>query len=660
MGLHLIPDAGADFAGLMLSRISSIYNKPIGNGAGNFGLLVGHVASHGTTFSVGGTLAPATYSAFYGGSALPGLIVHPWSAAGPAIDGAVKPDFLAPVERISALPPWFRDLEVAPQKTPLRRVPPGYGISCCTSASSPYSAGAIALLISAARQSNVPYTIETLSRAVRMTARLIPGFQAHEQGNGVLDIAAAFRELKNHFDSPRITASANIVHPLAQYAARGTNGLGIFEFSGWTAGTKGSRVITFQRESGPSEPITYRLAWTAHDGTFSTPPTVSLPLNSPVPVRVDINVRQPGAHSGLLTLLDRASGAAVFRTQATVVASERIDPATGSLALTGTVRNMFQEARYLRVPPDTGAIALDLRVSQGVIVTSLLQSHGLITNYYEHAHPMDAVTSVSGIHRLLMPDPEPGTWTFRVKNNSMTFPAKMNLPKDDQQAEYTLQMRALSASIAASAASDGVLLDLRNRGAILAAPAVEARGGALRTHRAQFQPNGLPNIVEIIVPPDAAALSLDLRSEGTDSSVELFLYDCTTGECFSYDIGFPAAKSHRFVVRKPKEGRWVAAVNAAPFPAPDGAFVLDEIITAGASIRRSSRVPRPHGATWREVFEELPASLEIQGRTPVVVFELLDDAAEQAEAEKPWNTTFANVVKLRDRPVAIATAVHRR
>ncbi len=136
-------------------------------------------------------------------------------------------------------------------------------------------------------------------------------------------------------------------------------------------------------------------------------------------------------------------------------------------------------------------------------------------------------------------------------------------------------------------------------------------------------------------------------------------YDCTTGECFSYDIGFPAAKSQTFVVRKPNPGRWVAAINAAPFPTSTGGFVLDEVITAGVPVRHPSSKPRARGETWRDVFHELPPSSGVQGGTPVVVFELLDEAAERAEAVAPWSTR-PHFPQLRDRPVAIATAVHRR
>jgi hypothetical protein len=160
------------------------------------------------------------------------------------------------------------------------------------------------------------------------------------------------------------------------------------------------------------------------------------------------------------------------------------------------------------------------------------------------------------------------------------------------------------------------------------------------------------------VPRDAATLSLQLRSEREGTNAELYLYDCTTGECFSYNIGFPAAKAHTVVVRKPNAGRWVAAVNAAPFPTAAGAFALEEVVTTGRPVRHTSTVARPPGARWQETIDNPTAPPAVAGKTPVLLLELLDAAAEREEVEHPWARTPR--FKLRDRPVALGTAIYRR
>lgn len=659
--VYMVPDTAADFVGLFFSRLHEVYKKPILNAAGNYGLMLGQVHAAGGALSAGSTLSAATFAAIYGGRPLDGMTVHPASAVGPSIDGAVKPDFLVPMERIFANLPWHDDQDAMPQNAPTRLVPSGYGISSGTSSSSPYAAGVVALLISAARQSQVAFSLDGLSRALRVTARPIPGFQAFQQGNGALDINAAWHELVDAFEPPRITAAATVVHPLALYAARGTEGEGILEFEGWRAGMKGTREIRLRRESGPDRPITYRLVWSADDGTFSTAPTVVLPLKAAVPLHVNVDVKTAGAHSSLLTLHDLATGAVAFRTQATIVASQPFERANGSLTVPGTVGLMRATATYFDVPAGTGALAFDLEVKRGVVMPTLLQSHGLPDGYYFHVHPLDFITMGRGRYQVRMPNPEPGTWTFGLKNTSTNLPRSYSHigPKDDDDAEYTLTTRVFAASIqpVLLASGNGLSVDISNTGCPIGNPITEAWSGLLRTHRQPFRSDGLSSFIEIDVPDEAAALSLQLRSKNTAS--DLFLYDCTTGECFAYDIAFPAAKSQTLLVRKPTPGRWVAAVNAAPFPTGPGSYELDEVITTGLPVRRASASARNTGARWREIFDDLPKAAAADGRMPVVFFELIDQAAERAEKEQPWSRA-KHFVQLRDRPVAIATAIYRR
>ena len=660
--IAMVPDTAADFVGLSFSRLHEAYGKPILNGAGNYGLALGQVHANGGVLSVGGLLSPESFAALYGGRELADTTVHVMSGVGPGIDGSIEPDFLAPVQRLSATVPWKAEIAAAPANAPARRLPPGYAISCCTSSSSPYAAGAVALLISGAKQSGVPYSSQTLRRALTVTARPVPGFQSFHQGNGALDILAAWRALRDPFEPPDIVSSATVVHPLAQYAARGHEGSGILEFQGWKPGMKGIREIRFTRTSGPARPLTYRVAWSADDGTFTTPASLTLPLNESVSLPVDVDARTAGAHSGLLTLHDEQTGAVAFRTQATIVVPEPLrDARHASLELSGTAGSMLARAHYLDIPAATAALSLELRVLRGAATPSVFQSHGLPNSYYMHVHPMETISLGPGTYRVRMPHPEPGTWTVRLKNWSAMLASRqfgfMGATGSLEDVDYRLTARLLAASLRPRRADGGsVEVDLENRGSTVVEPVLEAWPGSLRSHRQRFRPDGLANLVEIDVPADAATLSLQLRAHG--SGTELFLYDCTTGQCFSYDIAFPAAESQALMVRRPAAGRWVAAVNAAPFPAAKGSFVLDEVITTGPPVRHASGGERATGERWRQVLPRLPQSAPAEGRTPVVFFELIDRAAERDEKEHPWSRA-AHFIQLRDRPVAIATAIYR-
>jgi hypothetical protein len=661
VGVTALPDTAADFVGTLMTRVIETYRKPIVVGAANTSQMLASAKALGPVLSVGGVLSPATYGALYGGRALEQVIVHPMAAAGPSLDGAIKPDVVAPMERLAADLPWNAGIDAAPRTAPRHRIPPGYQVSCCTSATSPYAAGVVALLISAARQSGVPVTAERLHRALTRSARLVPGFLAHQQGNGAIDVNAAWLALNRPAaDLPRIVASAVIVHPLAQYAAHGSAGQGIFEVSGWHAGSSGTREITLRRESGPARPVTYRVEWSASDGTFSTAPSVTLPLGRDVALPVRIGVRTPGAHSGLLSLRDATTGDLVFRTQATIVAPESFDASTHALQLSGTIGLMRAKAEYFEIPPGVEAIGFDLEVRRGVIRPTIVPSSGLHSGYYMHVHPNNLEFMGKGRYHIVLPHPEAGMWTFRVDTGSTWFAIPGNpVAGSDDDAEFTLTMRLIGGSIRASLDAGGsVTADITSGRSPIAEPLLDATPGYLTTHRGRFLPTGLADAIEIAVPANAAALSVRLRSEREGVNTELYLYDCTTGECLSYNIGFPAAGAHTLVVRQPAAGRWVAAVNAAPFPAAIGDFVLEEVIALGTPIRRTSAGPLSPGVRWQEVIGAVPAPPPPAGRTPILLLELRDGALERAEAEHPWAVLAR--FKLRDRPVALATGLLSR
>lgn len=662
-GITMVPDTAADFVGLLLSRLTGVHGKLIIQSAGNTQQQLGTAKGLNGSLSVGGSLGPETYAALHGGRALDGLMVHLFSAAGPSLDGAIKPDFLAPMERLAAGLPWKREIEAVPRNAPVSRMPPGYEISCCTSASGPYAAGVAALLISAARQSGVSSSAERLARAMTLTSRFLPGFQSHQQGHGVLDVEAAWEELLSPRSAPGITASADIVHPLAQYAARGARGSGILEFEGWEPGMKAERVIRLRRESGPEDSLAYSVSWTGNNGTFHAPSSVELPRGETVALPVTIHPRTAGAHSALLNLHDPSSNAIVFRTQATIVAPERLDSSSKALRLTGTAGLMRTNPHYIHVPSGVNALSFDLEVLQGAISPSILPARGFFPSYYLHVHPTDVGFHGQGRYRVVLPNPEPGTWTFHVVTGSTWVPRlpDEDVRADDRDALYRLDVRALGASVGATVDSTGgALVELRNTGSVVQEPVVHATPARMRSHRAAFLQNGLANVFDVDVPEGASTLSLRVRADRPeDSDLELYLYDCTSGECFSYDIGFPAWRDQALLVRSPKPGRWVAAVNAAPFAAPGGGFVLEEIVALGKPLAFPSEGALEPGAL-RSVRVKPGARLAaLPGWTPVHLVELIDAAAEREQTEVyPW-VRRPGAIKPRDRPVAIGSAVLR-
>ncbi|HEX3701863.1 MAG TPA: hypothetical protein VHU82_00940, partial [Vicinamibacterales bacterium] len=261
---------------------------------------------------------------------------------------------------------------------------------------------------------------------------------------------------------------------------------------------------------------------------------------------------------------------------------------------------------------------------------------------------------------VIVPHPAPGVWSIVLDNASTLFETNPALTSGER-AEYAITARLFGASLHPIAARGAtVSVDIQNGETAIREPVLNVSSGTLRSHRGTFLPTGLPNQIDIAVPGDATTLALHLRGDtATTRSLELYLYDCTSGECFLYDFGFPAAPSQTLVVRKPKAGRWVAAVNAAPFPLAKGQFVLDEIITTGAT-RRSTAVPNPHepGDRWTETVAVGTAPPPVKGAQRILFFELVDLASEHAEAERPWGNRGGNPALL-NRPAALGTAIYR-
>jgi hypothetical protein len=165
----------------------------------------------------------------------------------------------------------------------------------------------------------------------------------------------------------------------------------------------------------------------------------------------------------------------------------------------------------------------------------------------------------------------------------------------------------------------------------------------------------MPNRFEIDVPHGASTLAVYARVQKPPvTGIELHLYDCTSGECFSYDFTLPSSSNPQLVVRRPKPGRWIAAVNAGPIPSAITTFKVDVLI-AGRVTRHE--IDRSHSASLR-----LPALAGTstagsnQKSNQVLLYELVDAAAERDEIDHPWETR-SSLPKQWHTPVAIASVI---
>ncbi len=82
-------------------------------------------------------------------------------------------------------------------------LPPGYSMLNGTSMASPQAAGVGALLVSAAEQAGVQHQPAQLRQALNSSARFIAGYGAFEQGNGLIDVGAAWALLATNSQDRR-------------------------------------------------------------------------------------------------------------------------------------------------------------------------------------------------------------------------------------------------------------------------------------------------------------------------------------------------------------------------------------------------------------------------------------------------------------------------
>ena len=655
-GVVMAPDAADEFVGLLFRRLIAAYGKPIFAAAGNMWSWLATVSAAGDAFAVGGSIGPATFAALYGGASLARVMVHPVSAAGPSIDGTLKPDFIAPVHRIAADLAEHGAGAPLPKNSATAYLPLAYQISCCTSASSPYAAGVAALLVSAAKQRTLRYSFETFGRALRIGARFLPDTPAHAQGNGVLDVESAWRELNRGVNVPRIVATAPIVHPLAAYGIQADRGAGLFERDGWTAGMTGVRTIRLNRTSGPDMPITYRATWSGNDGTFRAADAIRLPRGEPVPVPITITTRSAGVHSAILNLHDPETGAITFRMLATIVASEQFDRQQ-TIRVAGRLPLLATRAHYVSVPPDVSAMSIELRVIRGSVRAHVLPSHGLLPSYYGHVYPQGGRTFMTGVYHVTMPNPVAGSWAVAIENTSAWAETDRTLVSIEE-AEYVVKVQLLDVSVRTQSTPGGdVTVRVTNRRAPLVDPLVTASFATVAYHHDETLASGLPNLFPIEVPSGTATLALDLRADTPErGTLELHLYDCTTGECFSYNFTLPAKPRERLLVRRPEHGRWIAAVNAAPSPREGLRFQL-EVTVASDLVARANPPAAESGRNEWTATLHLPRTLgESAGNT--VFVQVVDQAVERGEEEHPWENR-ALLPKLGDRPIAIGAAIYR-
>ncbi|MBV9820611.1 MAG: S8 family serine peptidase, partial [Actinobacteria bacterium] len=537
-GLPALND-GNNTRSVLYTRLVDQYNVQIFISAGNNGPglnTIGDPAVASHVLAVGSYISKDSWQKNYGSDSGYADNLHPFSSRGPREDGGFKPEIVAPGSAISTTPMWEASSPVAGTYN----LPAGYSMLQGTSMASPQAAGVGALLVSAAKQAGVQSKPDQIRQALKSTARYLPRYGAYEQGNGLIDVNAAWNQLKTNIKTVEIASSVDVHTILSGFLATPGKGEGIFDREGVAAGDSYTRTYTFTRTDGGGGTKTYNLSWTGNDGTFSTAGSLALPLNTPTTLTVTVHPASAGIHSAILNLDDPATTGIDKQTLNTVVAAEQFTAANNySVSHSGTIGRNQYTTYYYNVPAGVPALKVDLAgggSTPGAGQIRFLRFHPYGVSLDDNSS-LSCYTPTSGSCATGSPtsrttsNPQPGVWEVTVEARRTS---------DAENAPYTLTASILGASVSPNpdtiaSATVGTPVSrsytLTNLFGTFTGRAVSSTFGSAKLDTPSIATGAQQQRV-VNVAPGSSSLRATIGSPSDPGAdLDLFVYNCTTGTC---------------------------------------------------------------------------------------------------------------------------------
>lgn len=324
--------------------------------AGNAGpglLTVGTPAGANLAITNGAYVSKQTARDNYGYAGVEDDTTWFFSSVGPRQDGGLKPTLLAPGSALASVPKWkglwanYRG----------------------TSMASPQTTGGLALLLSAATQTNLPKDRASVTRAVYDSAKKVSGLSLIEQGHGLFNVPGALKVLEKRKSELAIEYNIAVNSPTTPDG----KGAGIYVRSRSLPENTFTVSVTPVFPSGTSEEAknelkTYRLE--ASDSWIK--PVSNLWITSaPKTFQVEVSKEvfsKAGLRSGKVTAILESTNEVAFVLPVTVVSPVALQDSNGHKVEINEAVKVGETKRYfVDVPAGTTAIQLDL-VSDGPIV----------------------------------------------------------------------------------------------------------------------------------------------------------------------------------------------------------------------------------------------------------------------------------------------------
>jgi hypothetical protein len=374
--------------------------------------------------SVGAAISRETWASNYGAKSSEDYGMFTFSSRGPREDGGFTPSVVAPGSSVNTIPTWEPGASFAPSGYTL---PAGYGMLQGTSMAAPQATGATALLISAAKEDNryakgqddkVSYSPLALRTALSSTAHWLKGYQATDQGAGLIDVNAAWHALEEGTgDVHEYAVKAPATSVLSPYLATPGFGTGVYDRAPASAGGPAVGVrkvydVTVTRTTGESDELPHHLSLAGNDGTWSIvgDHDVDLALNKPVTIKVAAEPKSLGLHSAILRVDDEDTLGIDQQIMLTAVAAQEMTAPDYHYAFSGTVQRSLVERHYVNVPAGAQTLVISMNgLADGSQVRFLAHS--------PDGMPVDPTASNECWTNYPTPGPkcgDPNTRTFRA------------------------------------------------------------------------------------------------------------------------------------------------------------------------------------------------------------------------------------------------------
>ncbi len=598
---------GCLVASLIFDRLVDKYQKlifcPANNYAGVTTILDYIVGKN--VIGVGGYQSQDSYRVNYGAEVSKKDNLHFVSSFGPGGNGALVPDILSSSGIIST---------DCGYKPPARikgvfELPPGYSIAGGTSTAGPSATAACALLISAAKQKGVRWEADRLRNAILSTARYLPEIETHKQGNGLIQVNAAWKLLKSmgeNYKLQRIESMAPVKTAISSFLAPPDEGVGIFEREGWTLGQKEVRTIVFKRTTGESTPITDRIGWVGNDGTFSSPKSVTLPLNQPVKLPVHIAAESTGVHSAIMNLHYPKNPRIAYQMLNTIIVAEQFSNSSAYTVINQEVVECpGTKSFFLHSPPDIQALQLALEFPQSSIMrVSTHPSTGYQTRLsFEMAE--------KGSWKKNIMNPAPGVWEILIWNNQFAFMPDETNPKPLIPTSVKFKAKLISVEAVSSVpeiqnfkkgGSFPIAVDIRNQ----LAPSLLKTGNcslaSVFLDKTVIE-EGNQKIYEIDVPKGVDLLKVQIgQSSSPKADLDLYAFEMVEGTSVLRKKSNDLSSDEMITIENPNSGRWQIIVDAFNGFSGKTEFTYKDYFTHslfGEIKTDDVSLLRAHGESWQ-------------------------------------------------------------